>query len=94
MGYEFSSLAGNSYIKSTFTLDYEFYKRNHFNFIANYANVKDELFSTTQWLFDAKYKGYAVGYGLETLIGPIELKYAWSPEHSQGFTWVTVGFWF
>jgi len=94
LGYEFSSLVGDSYIKSAFTLDYEFYKRNHFNFIANFANIQDNLFKTTTWILDAKYKGYAVGYGLETLIGPIEVKYTWSPDHVKGFTWVTVGFWF
>jgi hypothetical protein len=29
------------------------------------------------------YSGYAVGYGLETVLGPIELKYSWSPRITQ-----------
>jgi hypothetical protein len=27
-----------------------------------------------------KYSGYAMGYGLETIIGPIEIKHTWSPK--------------
>jgi hypothetical protein len=29
----------------------------------------------------------AFGYGLETVIGPIEIKHSWSPETQMGFTW-------
>lgn len=93
-GYEFASLSGNSFIKSAFVLDYEFYRKHHLNFIANYANVEDDLFKGSEWFLKAKYKGYAVGYGLETIIGPIELKYTWSPNEPKGMTWITVGFWF
>jgi len=41
-----------------------------------------------------KYSGYALGYGLETIIGPVEVKYSWSPEARQGYTWFSIGFWF
>ncbi len=93
-GYDFISLAGDSYIKSAATVDIEFYKKNHLNFSANYANVENKLFSTGNWLSTPAYSGYAVGYGLETVLGPIELKYSWSPELPKGFTWISVGFWF
>jgi hypothetical protein len=42
--------------------------------------------------FQPKYSGYAVGYGLETIIGPIEMKYSWSPENAKGYTWFSIGF--
>ena len=93
-GYDFVSLAADSYIKSTGTLDYEFYKKNHVNFSANYANLEDNLFGNGNWLSTPRYTGYALGYGLETVLGPIEVKYSWSPELSKGFTWFSVGFWF
>jgi len=93
-GYDFVSLAADSYIKSTGTLDFEFYKKNHVNFSANYANLEDNLFGNGNWLSTPRYSGYAFGYGLETILGPIEVKYSWSPELSKGFTWFTVGFWF
>ncbi len=93
-GYNFLDLSGDSYISGVVTLDYEIFKKNHINFSANYANVRDNLFDDINWLYKADYSGYAVGYGLETMIGPVEIKYSWSPEHSRGFTWFSVGFWF
>ncbi|MGZ9734617.1 patatin-like phospholipase family protein [Flavobacterium sp. GNP002] len=93
-GYDYLSIAANSYIKSTGTIDYEFYKNNHFNFSANYANVGDRIFETVDWISIPKYSGYAVGYGLETRIGPIEIKHSWSPENAKGFTWFSIGFMF
>ncbi|MBF4508183.1 patatin-like phospholipase family protein [Flavobacterium sp. JLP] len=93
-GYDFLSIAGNSYIKSTITLDYEIFKKNHVNFSANYANLGDDIFGTVDWISMPKYSGYAVGYGLETIIGPIEIKQSWSPEMSKSFTWFSIGFLF
>lgn len=93
-GYDFLSIAGDSYLKFSVTLDYEFIKKNHFNLSANYANIEDNLFETTKWISIPEYSGYAFGYGLETLIGPIELKYTWSPETGKGLVWFNLGFWF
>lgn len=93
-GYDFLSIAADSYIKSTVTLDYEFYKKNHVNFAANFANIENNLFEKTNWVSAPKYSGYALGYGLETVVGPIDLKYTWSPEQSKGFAWFSIGFWF
>lgn len=93
-GYDFLSIAGDSYIKAAITFDYEILKKNHVNFSANYANLGDDLFSTVDWIGMPKYSGYAVGYGLETIIGPIEVKYSLSPELPKGYTWFRVGFLF
>jgi NTE family protein len=93
-GYDFLSIAGDSYIKSSFTLDYEVFKKNHLNLSTNFANIQDGLFQTGDWFSRPKYNGYAVGYGLETIVGPLEIKYTWSPELSKGFIWFNMGFWF
>ena len=93
-GYDFLSIAGNSYIKSALTLDYEIFKKNHVNISANYANLGDDIFTTVDWISMPKYSGYAVGYGLETIIGPIEIKHSWSPEMTKSFTWFSIGFLF
>lgn len=93
-GYDFLSLSGDSYVKSTLTLDYEFLKKNHLNFSANIANIDDNLFETPDWIAKVQHTGYAVGYGLETIVGPVEFKYSWSPELPKGFAWFSVGFWF
>ncbi|SNR53865.1 patatin-like phospholipase family protein [Flavobacterium sp. ov086] len=91
-GYDFLSIAGNSFIKTDITLDYEIFKKNHVNFSANFANLGDDIFTTVDWVSMPKYSGYAVGYGLETIIGPIEVKQSWSPELSKSFTWFSIGF--
>ncbi len=93
-GYDFLSIAGDSYIKSTLTLDYEIFKKQHINFAANIANIEDNLFETAHWIGKIQHTGYALGYGLETIVGPVELKYTWSPELGKGYFWINVGFWF
>lgn len=91
-GYDFLSIAGNSYLESTLTLDYEIFRKNHINLAANYANLADNLYDSLDWISLPKYSGYALGYGLETAIGPVEVKYSWSPEISNSYLWFTVGF--
>ncbi|MGV9005018.1 patatin-like phospholipase family protein [Flavobacterium sp.] len=93
-GYDYLSVSANSFIKSNFTLDYELFKNNHINFSANYANLEDGLFEKGTWFSKPKLSGYAFGYGLETIVGPIEVKYSWSPELPKGYLWVSAGFWF
>lgn len=93
-GYDFLSISADSYVKVLATFDLEFYKKNHINFSANYANAEDKLYSTGNWLATPRHSGYAVGYGLETVLGPIEMKYSWSPELPKGFIGFNVGFWF
>jgi NTE family protein len=93
-GYDFLSISGNSFIKAGITFDYEIFKKNHVNVSANYANLGNDIFSSVDWISMPKYSGYAVGYGLETIIGPIEIKQSWSPELSKSFTWFSIGFMF
>ena len=75
-------------------MDYEFADKHHFNFSANYANIKEDLFIDNEWFKEPEYSGYAVGYGWETFLGPVEIKYTWSPESSQSNWFFNVGFWF
>lgn len=94
-GYDVVSLVGDSYVKGTTTLDYEFAKKHHFNIAGNFANVGNKIFENNQkWFTKPSYTGYQVGYGMESLIGPIEIKYSWSPETHNQYTWFSIGFWF
>lgn len=95
MGYDFLSLAGDSYVKGTVTLDYEFYKKHHVNFTGNFANLGNRIFEHIEgWLTKPKYTGYGFGYGMESIIGPLEIKHSWSPDTKEHYTWFSVGFWF
>ena len=92
-GYDFLSLSGNSYVKASSTLDYEFYKKNHLNFTYNASIVGDFIFNATKtWLNKPSFTGFGLGYGLETLVGPIEIKYTWSPETHFSAFWFNLGF--
>lgn len=94
-GYDFLSIAGDSYAKQTAIVDYELYKKHHINFSGNFANVGNRIFEHTEgWLKKPNYTGYAIGYGMESIIGPLEIKHSWSPETGNHFTWFSVGFWF
>jgi NTE family protein len=93
-GYDYFSLNGNSFVKIASTIDYEFINKHHFNFSANFANIGDDIFLNNEWIDSPSYGGYSVGYGLETIFGPIELKYNWSSESNNSVFFVNVGYYF
>lgn len=94
-GYDFISLVGDSYVKGTATIDYEIFKKHHINFAGNFSNIGDKIFDNVEdWFSKPSYTGYQVGYGVESIIGPLEIKHSWSPETHDHFTWFSVGFWF
>ena len=93
-GYDYFSLSGNSYVKMDSTLDYEFIKNHHFNFSANFANIGDDIFLNSEWIESPMYGGYSIGYGLETIFGPINVKYNWSAETNNTGFFINVGYWF
>ncbi|HET8838586.1 MAG TPA: patatin-like phospholipase family protein, partial [Flavobacteriaceae bacterium] len=93
-GYDFLEISGDSYIKTLFELDFEFMRKNHLIASYNLANVQDHLFENSNWFELPEYSGIAIGYGMETFIGPLEVKYSFSPETSENYWNFVVGFWF
>ncbi|MBO6880876.1 MAG: patatin-like phospholipase family protein [Winogradskyella sp.] len=93
-GYDYLALSGDSFVKATFTLDYEIFKKHHILLAANYANIEDGIFETGEWITAPDYSGYALGYSLETFLGPLEGKYTYSPETGDGYWFFNLGFWF
>lgn len=93
-GYDFLGLPGNSFVKAYGRLDLEIVPKHHVMFAANFANVDDDLFRTGEWFTPPDYSGYALGYGLESLIGPMQVFYSWSPEHKEGNFFFSIGYWF
>ena len=93
-GYDFISLTGNSFVKGTINLDYEIFDKNHIIFSSNFANVADDIFENAEWITDPDFTGYALGYSLETFLGPIEGKYSYSPETKEGYWFFNLGLWF
>lgn len=93
-GYDFLGMTGQSFVKALLSVDYEIFKKNHINASANFANVGNKLFSTGKWFEDPEFSGYALGYGLDTFAGPIQVKYSYSPELDESNWFFSIGFWF
>ena len=95
LGYDFISLVGDSYVMGSATLDYEIHKKHHINFTGNFANIGNKIFETINtWWTKPSFSGYGIGYGYESIIGPLEIKHSWSPEIGNHYTWLSIGFWF
>ena len=92
-GYEVNSLAEQTFLKSTFIVRYKVTKNQYVQFIGNYARAEDSVLKNGE-IFDNTKSGYALGYSLKTLLGPLELKYAWSPDTNNHFWYFNLGFWF
>ncbi|WP_235016434.1 patatin-like phospholipase family protein [Aquimarina sp. AU474] len=93
-GYDFLGITGRSFMKGLISVDYELFKKNHVNLSANFANVGNKLFSTGRWFENPEFTGYALGYGIDTFAGPVQVKYSYSPELGEGNWFFSVGFWF
>ncbi|NIJ43979.1 NTE family protein [Wenyingzhuangia heitensis] len=96
-GYGFSELEANSFLKTTGSLRYRFYKKNYVSFIANYALIADDVieFLEHKPFFTNANTGYAIGVSSDTFLGPIDLKYSWSPENKKfSAIYFSAGFWF
>ena len=93
-GYDYISIIGSGFVKGVVDIDYEMFKNQHLIFSANFANVGDDIFDNGNWFSTPEYSGYAIGCSTETFLGPIEVKYSWSPETSDGNWFFNIGFWF
>ncbi len=92
-GYDVADLGENAFLKSALTFRYELFKKNYVSFTGNFARVDNDLFNAGA-IFDDTKSGYAIGYGLDSFIGPIEMKYTWSPDTRQNYWFFNLGFWF
>ena len=92
-GYDFAELSNNSFLKTELNLRYRFAENHYASFIANYARLDGNVFKDIDIFKDIK-SGYALGYSYNSLIGPIELKYSWSPDNKQSHWLFNLGFWF
>lgn len=93
-GYDYLSIAGSGFVKGMIDLDYEMFKNQHVILSANFANVGNDIFDNGNWFSAPDYTGYAIGFSTETFLGPIEIKYSWTPDTRSGEWFFNLGFWF
>ena len=94
LGYDFITLTGDSFVKAYASADYEIFNKHHITLEANWANVDNEIFETGEWLTLPDYRGYGLGYGIETFLGPLQAKFSYSPEQRKSIWYFNIGFWF
>tara|TARA_R110002073_G_scaffold108336_9_gene243633 strand:- start:63959 stop:66139 length:2181 start_codon:yes stop_codon:yes gene_type:complete len=93
-GYEFAQISNKSFLRSEFLLRYKLVDNHYASFLANYARVDENVFSDGRDLFEEVLSGYAVGYSIDSRLGPIEIKYSWSPQNKEKYWLFNLGFWF
>ncbi len=92
-GYDIADLSESSFLRSALTIRYELFKGNFISFTGNYGRLDEDLWNAGS-IFEDTRSGYAVGYGLNSIIGPIELIYSWNPDNKNDYWRFNVGFWF
>ena len=92
-GYEINALTEQTFLKSEFEFRFGLPREQYIHIIANYARVDDSVLNGGE-LFNETKSGYALGYSVNTLVGPVSLKYSWSPDTKKNFWYFNLGFWF
>jgi len=92
-GYDIAGLSDQTFLKSLFLFRYQFVENHYVRFIANYARLDGNVFKGID-IFKGVKKGYAIGYSVDTFIGPVEFTYGWSPDTKQDQLSFNFGFWF
>ncbi|MBD0831048.1 patatin-like phospholipase family protein [Aestuariibaculum sediminum] len=92
LGYDYISLTGNSFVKGAFIVNYEIFKKHYITLEGNWANIEDDIFDSGEWFTLPDYSGYALGYGIDTFLGPIQVKYSYTPDIGRSKWFFNVGF--
>lgn len=93
-GYDFLSFGGKNFLKTDITLDINHYRKHHIMLHGNVAKVDNELFQSLNWQTSPDFSGYGIGYSLQSVLGPIELKFTYSPELKKPIWLLNIGYWF
>ena len=92
-GYGFAELNESAFLRTALTARFEVFKKNYLSFTSNFGRINDDIWNDGR-IFEETRIGYAAGYGINTIIGPIELLYSWNPDNNQNYWYINVGFWF
>ena len=92
LGYDFIAIPGDSFLKMKATLDFEITPKNHFIVAANIAKVTDDILRPGSFKRAPSYFGYGLGYGFESIIGPMQMMYTKSPLNGNGSVFFSLGF--
>jgi NTE family protein len=92
-GYDVAELSNANFLKPAIKFSYEIFEKNYLSAKANYLSIKNDFFDDNKYFEDVK-AGYVFGYGVDSFLGPIELKYAYSPDNREAYWYFNIGYWF
>lgn len=92
-GYEVGELNDIGFLRTALTVRFEIFKKNFLSAAGNFARLDEDLWNDGR-IFEDTFSGYAVGYGVKTFLGPIEVLYSWNPDNGANHWYFNVGFWF
>ncbi len=84
--------AGKYIGKADLAFQYEFARRGYLTLFGNVANLRDSYSDLSSKRFNRD--GLGIGCGLESPIGPLEIKYSYSSSAKRNRIYVNLGFWF
>ena len=92
VGHRFMELSGRNLISARADINYEIAKNHFILGKINYAKLEnsfEEIFNSNLIL-----DGYSIGYAYNSLIGPLEIHFSTSTNHTNFYSYVRLGFWF
>ncbi len=92
-GYEFATLTADGFLLSTLKARYELFKDNYLMTGISAARVEEDLFNEGR-IFENTKLGFDLGYGVDSLIGPIEINVTYSPDTRGTYWYFNLGYWF
>jgi NTE family protein len=92
LGYDFIAIPGDSFLKMKATLNFEIVPKNYLIVAANIAKVTDDILRPGSFKRAPSYFGYGLGYGFESIIGPVQIMHTKSPLNGAGSVFFTLGF--
>lgn len=94
-GYDIAAKSHTDFLKIAATLRYELFKDNYISFTGNSAvGVEKKISIINEDPIVEEMTGFAIGYGMKSIIGPIELKHTWTPDNNFSYWHFNIGFWF
>lgn len=91
-GYRILSKAGKYIGAGGIAFQYELSQRNYLNLFGNVANLRDTYSDLSSKKINCD--GLGIGYGMESPIGPIEVKYSYTTTGNHSRVYLNAGFWF
>lgn len=92
-GYDLADLSDRTFLKSSLKLRQEIYAKTFLMFTTNAARVEKNVLKDSDIFKNTKY-GFALGYGMDTFLGPLEVNFSWSPKTSHNHWYFNIGYWF